>query len=113
MRMSFGSAEREISIVVNWFKQWSDMQKGDFLKDLVEKAVPDRMDALFDTMKALNVQDKPPSIFECQMKLFNQWFHGWKDDDVNNFMMQLRMIEPAFVVKFDQEVATARANSGL
>ena len=75
--MSLSNAEREITSVIHWFKSWSDFQKQDFLKNLVEKAVPQKVSTLFDAMTSLNVQDKPPSIFKCQLKLFDQWFCEW------------------------------------
>ncbi len=82
------------------------MQKGDFLKDLIEKAVPSKVSTLFDAMETLNVQDKPPSIFKCQMKLFDQWFAGWTDHERNVLIQKLEIIDVDFVSKFNEEVAS-------
>ena len=103
--MSLSNAEREITSVTHWFKSWSDFQKQDFLKNLVEKAVPQKVSTLFDAMTSLNVQDKPPSIFKCQLKLFDQWFCEWSEYERNSFMQQLEEIDQDFVNAFNAQVA--------
>ena len=103
--MSLSNAEREITSVIHWFKSWSDFQKQDFLKNLVEKAVPQKVSTLFDAMTSLNVQDKPPSIFKCQLKLFDQWFCEWSEYERNSFMQQLEEIDQDFVNAFNAQVA--------
>lgn len=102
--MSFSNVEKEQQCALHWFQSWSSMQKGDFLKDLLEKAVPCYVDTLFDAMHSLNVQDKPPSIFQCQIKLFTQWFEEWSVKDRNEFMNKLQEIDPMFIEKFNEEV---------
>ena len=107
--MSISNTEKELQCCLHWFDSWSQMQKSDFLKDLVEKAVPQKVSTLFDAMNTLNVQDKPPSIFKCQLKLFSQWFLEWTDSERNELMRQLELRDPEFVDRFNQEV---RATSG-
>ncbi|KAK3093775.1 hypothetical protein FSP39_020071 [Pinctada imbricata] len=102
--MAISSTEMEVQSVIHWFQGWSPMQKGDFMKDLIDKAVPVNVDSLFDSMHTLNVKDRPPSIFQCQLRLFTQWFETWSEKDRNDFMIKLRIADPAFVAKFDEEV---------
>ncbi|XP_059148307.1 uncharacterized protein C14orf119-like isoform X3 [Physella acuta] len=83
------------------FRSWTTYQKEDFLKDLLNKLVPNYLDSLFSSMGALKVKDKPPSIFECQLKLFDQWFSQWTDADRSNFIIQLQCIDPDFVAHFN------------
>lgn len=103
--MSVSCVEKEIQCVVHWFQCWSDLQKADFLKDLVEKAVPDKVSTLFDAMDMLMVADKPPSIFKCQLKLFDQWFGEWTDNERNALMTMLEEVDAEFVLRFNAEVA--------
>lgn len=104
--MSLSSAEQNMQCVVHWFTYWSDLQKSDFLKDLVAKAVPWKVSTLLDAMTALDVSRKKPlSIFECQMKLFDQWFEEWTDKERNALMQQLEQIDTDFVSRFNEEVA--------
>lgn len=103
--MSFSPTEKEIQCVVNWFKAFTFYQKKDFYKQLLDKAVPCNMDNLFESLGNMNVEDRPPSIFQCQMKLFNQWFDGWSDSERNDFITKLRAVNPQFVEEFEKELA--------
>ena len=96
----------EMSSVLHWFQSWSEMQRGDFMKVLIEKAVPSKVSTLFDAMNMLNVDDKPPSIFKCQMKLFEQWFDSWTDHQRNVFLQRLELADHDFVNRFNEEVAS-------
>lgn len=103
--MSQSPTEKEIHCVVHWFQAWSAIQKSDFLKELLDKAIPCHMDALFDSLKYMNVEDRPPSIFKCQMKLFNQWFDAWTQSERNMFMIKLREVNSEFVDEFDRQLS--------
>ena len=109
--MSLSCREQEIVCVVHWFSGWSPMQKRDFLRDLIDKAVPTQLDTLFDALKTLEVRDRPPSIFQCQLKLFTQWFEGWTEQERSEFMLRLRQTDPSFVSAFDEEVYKATTPS--
>ncbi|KAK6183225.1 hypothetical protein SNE40_010746 [Patella caerulea] len=110
--MSSSCTEKELQCVLHWFQGWSPMQKDDFLKDMVDKAVPNNVDALFDAMDTMTVADKPPSIFQCQIKLFSQWFQGWNNAERNQLIQQLQILDPNFVAKFNFEVEKMNGNSG-
>ena len=75
------------------------------MKDLVDKAVPEKVSTLFDALGSLDVQDKPPSIFKCQMQLFNQWFEGWTDKERNECMRKIEEIDAEFIARFNEAVA--------
>ena len=97
--------EQQIMTVIHWFKGWSEMQKKDFMKDLIEKAVPTKMSTLFDALETMNFSDKPPSLFKCQMKLFAQYFSAWNDRYRNDFITAVEQIDPHFVDEFNTQVA--------
>ncbi len=103
--MATDCKEQEMQCLLHWFKGWSDMQKGDFMKELTAKAVPEKMTVLFDAMNAMDMSDRPPSLFKCQMKLFHQWFDDWNDKKRNEFIMRMELIDPEFVAKFNSEIA--------
>ena len=75
------------------------------MRDLVDKVVPEKVCTLLDAMNGLNVDSKPPSIFKCQLKLFNEWFSEWTDKERNGFLTKLEEIDPGFVHKFNEEIA--------
>ncbi|KAK0050755.1 hypothetical protein Bpfe_019879 [Biomphalaria pfeifferi] len=89
------------------------MQKEDFLKDLLDKLVPNNIDTLFDSMKSLGVGDKPPSIFQCQLKLFSEWFSQWTDSERNDFMIKLHSIDASFMAKFNSEASRLTQNQPI
>lgn len=110
--MSLGNTEKEMECVLNWFQNWSVMQKGTFLKELVDLAVQSNLDSLFDAMDTLNMQDKPPpNIFQCQIKLFTDWFQEWTDSERNAFVFNLNCIDPKFVESFNEHVNIASYNN--
>ncbi|XP_070578262.1 uncharacterized protein C14orf119-like [Ptychodera flava] len=92
--------EKEIQAVIHWFVNWSSMQREDFIKNLLDKALPANVDALDNALNSLELAGQPPSIFKCQLKLFNGWFIEWTQKDRDNFMGKLTEIDPAFVRRF-------------
>ena len=109
--MSLSNVEKEQQCTLNWFQSWSPMQKSDFMKDLLEKALPCNVDALFDAMHSLNVRDRSPSIFQCQMKLFTQWFEEWSPKDRNVFMHKLQQMDPAFIQTFNEKLSVSNQST--
>ena len=105
--MSHNHVEKEQQCVLHWFQGWSDYQKQDFLKFLLDRAVPQNVDTLFEAMDSLNVRDKPPSIFQCQLKLMGQWFTEWTDKERNDLMTWLAAKDPAFMERLNQELMKA------
>ncbi|XP_002824621.4 uncharacterized protein C14orf119 homolog isoform X1 [Pongo abelii] len=98
---------QEMKCILHWFANWSGPQRERFLEDLVAKAVPEKLQPLLDSLEQLSVSgaDRPPSIFECQLHLWDQWFRGWAEQERNEFVRQLEFSEPDFVAKFYQAVA--------
>ena len=99
--------DKEKQCVLHWFQCWSGYQKDDFLKFLLDRAVPQNVDSLFHAMNNMNVQDKPMSIFQCQLKLLGEWFSEWTDGERNDFMFHLGTLDPIFVARFKEEAAKA------
>ncbi|MGH0169564.1 UNVERIFIED_CONTAM: hypothetical protein FKN15_059750 [Acipenser sinensis] len=96
---------QELRCVLSWFESWGPVQRERFLEDLVSKAVPGKLCSLLGGLSLLQVRDRAPSIFECQLRLWTQWFETWSEEERNEFLRQLEGVEPAFVARFYQEVA--------
>ena len=46
-------------------------------------------------------KNKPPSIFECRMKLFSEWYEKqWNDHDRIELLLRLKNIDSEFIWKF-------------
>ena len=74
-----------------------------FFSSSCSRLVPNNIDSLFDSMKGLGVSDRPPSIFQCQLKLFSEWFSEWSDAERNDFLLKLRVLDSEFVRTFEEE----------
>ncbi|XP_038156430.1 uncharacterized protein C14orf119 homolog [Cyprinodon tularosa] len=96
---------QEQRCVLSWFQGWNAPQKERFLQDLVGKAVPGKVCTLLDSLSTLQVKDKLPNIFECQLRLWTQWFESWGEDERNHFLHMLEEKDPMFVSHFYRSVA--------
>ncbi|XP_057714449.1 uncharacterized protein C14orf119 homolog isoform X2 [Corythoichthys intestinalis] len=96
---------QEQRCVLSWFQGWSGSQRERFLQDLVGKAVPGKVCTLLDSLSTLQVKDRLPNIFECQLRLWSQWFESWGEDERNHFLHILEERDPMFVAHFYNCVA--------
>ncbi|XP_051715644.1 uncharacterized protein C14orf119 homolog [Ctenopharyngodon idella] len=96
---------QEQRCVLGWFFGWNTVQKQRFLEDLISKAVPGKVSSLLDQLNTLQVNDRPPNIFECQLRLWTQWFDSWSEGERNAFLNNLEEKDPAFVAYFYSRVA--------
>ncbi|XP_029381145.1 uncharacterized protein C14orf119 homolog [Echeneis naucrates] len=96
---------QEQRCVLSWFQGWTPAQRERFLQDLLGKAVPGKVCTLLDSLNSLQVRDRLPNIFECQLRLWTQWFESWGEEERNHFLHILEEREPAFVAHFYSSVA--------
>ncbi|XP_061926334.1 uncharacterized protein C14orf119 homolog [Entelurus aequoreus] len=91
---------QEQRCVLSWFQGWGAPQRERFLQDLVGKAVPGKVCTLLDSLSTLQVKDRLPNIFECQLRLWTQWFESWGEEERNHFLHILEERDPTFVAHF-------------
>ncbi|XP_055057529.1 uncharacterized protein C14orf119 homolog [Misgurnus anguillicaudatus] len=96
---------QEQRCVLSWFLVWGADQRERFLEDLISKAVPGKVSSLLDQLNTLQVNDRPPNIFECQLRLWTQWFESWNEQERNAFLNGLEEKDPAFVACFYSRIA--------
>uniref|UniRef100_A0A8C1R4M5 Uncharacterized protein n=2 Tax=Cyprinus carpio TaxID=7962 RepID=A0A8C1R4M5_CYPCA len=96
---------QEQRCVLSWFLGWNAVQKQRFLEDLISKAVPGKVSSLLDQLNTLQVNDRPPNIFECQLRLWTQWFDSWSEEERNAFLNSLEEKDPTFVAYFYSRLA--------
>ncbi|XP_075425222.1 uncharacterized protein C14orf119 homolog [Ascaphus truei] len=102
--ISYGPAQ-EMRCVLHWFSGWTASQHQRFRQDLLGKAVPGKLCLLLEGLGSLQLCAPPPSLFQCQLRLWDQWFQGWDEDERNEFLRRLEEQEPDFVAAFYREVA--------
>nr|XP_056711916.1 uncharacterized protein C14orf119 homolog [Euleptes europaea] len=97
---------QEICCLLHWLSGWAPAQRECFLHDLVDKAGPCKVLPLLEGLAGLSMEPgKPPSIFTCQMRLWDQWFQGWLESERNKFVRRLEEVEPGMASCFYQDLA--------
>ena len=93
------NGDQRMNYFLSWFQSWSDLQKSDFVhvlfKNMNGEAAQEKVNGDVNGVK------KPPSLFECQVKLFNDWFSGWSDDQKNYLVLRLQAIDADFFSKYE------------
>ncbi|KAF4523768.1 hypothetical protein B566_EDAN013596 [Ephemera danica] len=88
----------QIRYVATWFAEWSEMQRGDFVAVLAQ--------SFASTSCQLNgIADmslRPPSLFQCRIKLFREWAVGWGPTERAQFIERLAAIDSEFVEQYEQ-----------
>lgn len=97
---------QEQRCVLSWYQGWTSAQRERFLQDLLGKAVPGKVCTLLDSLSTLQVKDRLPNIFECQLRLWTQWFESWGEEERNHFLHMLEERDPVFVAHFYRSVAS-------
>lgn len=61
----------EFRYIVQWFKEWSELQRDDFLPILVEYLTKDGpghyVNGVANSLAAASCSDKPMSLFQCRV----------------------------------------------
>ena len=97
-----GKARTEMACSLSWFNNWNEVQREEFGKILIqsqngqETEVDGNLDALMNQL-SLGGRSEGPSIFECQLKIFQKWYSCWNPADKSEFAVQLNAISPDFI----------------
>lgn len=95
----------QIRYITQWFQEWGDMQRNDFLPVLVDEFhSKNNMNGLVSSLDSTNLKDRPPSIFQCRIKLFKEWCENWNSAEKEQLIGELRAIDADFIEKYEQYV---------
>lgn len=104
------SNEVQLRYIVEWFQEWSEMQRNDFLDVLLEQCGPlDVVNGLvlkMGTLGHMNESDRPPSLFQCRVKLFREWSHNWTQQEKESLLLSIKNIDPLFAEKYEERLLT-------
>ena len=96
------TGDQRMNYFLSWFQSWSELQKTDFVEVLADKmSDPGAPEADLNSLSINGDKKKSPSLFDCQLKLFKDWFSGWSDDQKNYLVMRLQAIDPDFYSKYE------------
>ncbi|KAL3287112.1 hypothetical protein HHI36_001593 [Cryptolaemus montrouzieri] len=105
------SAEAQIRYLMQWFQEWSDLQKADFLPIMAEKyANKVYVNGIVNSISNVECRDKPMSLFECRVKLFKEWFSQWSIEQKEQFLKQITDLDSTFAEKLNCELQNGTAN---
>ncbi|XP_074042146.1 uncharacterized protein C14orf119 [Leptinotarsa decemlineata] len=103
--MTMLSSDAQIRYLVQWFQEWSDFQRSDFLPIMAEKYVNKAyVNGIINSISNVDCRDKPMSLFECRVKLFKEWFMQWSVEQKENFLTQISEIDSVFAEKLNDEI---------
>ncbi|XP_022211198.2 SWR1-complex protein 4 [Drosophila obscura] len=85
MSMSNLSVDGEFRYIIQWFHEWSELQRDDFVYVFVEYLTRGssadvggvHVNGVVNALATAGVQDKPMSLFQCRIKLFREWSPKW------------------------------------
>lgn len=99
--------DAQLRYTVQWFHEWSEMQRGDFLPILAQKLAPGSyVNGLLSGVESLscNENGRPPSLFQCRVKLFRDWFETWSPAEREQLLGHIKSMDPAFHTKIQEEL---------
>lgn len=72
------SVDGELRYIIQWFNEWSELQREDFLPIVVNYLTKDRaalhMNGVVNSLSAASFDEKPMSLFQCRVSRFLVWF---------------------------------------
>lgn len=104
------SNEAQLRYIIEWFQEWSEMQRSDFLDVLLEQCGPSGLvNGLVSKMENLGYtegSDRPPSLFQCRVKLFREWSHNWSQQEKDSLLFSIKSTDPMFAEKYEEKLST-------
>ncbi|EDV91393.1 uncharacterized protein LOC6568449 [Drosophila grimshawi] len=119
MSMSNLSVDGEFRYIIQWFNEWSELQRDDFVYVFVEYLTRDTSEAgngvstyvngVVNSLATSGVQDKPMSLFQCRIKLFREWSPKWPIEFKCQLQEKINELDPKVGEKIINELKTPHA----
>lgn len=104
----------QIRYLLQWFGEWSEMERADFLHVLVQGFLTnsDAVNGLPPIEDNQCKEDRRPlSLFKCRIKLFTEWVQTWSDDDKESFLSGIRSMDENFAERYEQKASVNIINN--
>lgn len=109
------SNEAQLRYMVEWFQEWSEMQRSDFLGVLLETCGPSGLvNGLVAGMENLGCaerSDRPPSLFQCRMKLFREWSNNWSQREKDSLLAAIKNTDSKFAENYEARLSLMEDNN--
>jgi len=68
------TVDGELRYMIQWFNEWSELQREDFLPILVDYLSKENsgvyVNGVVSSIPSMSCEDKPMSLFQCRVSLF-------------------------------------------
>lgn len=102
------SNQAQLRYVVQWFQEWSEMQRGDFLGVLLERcSTSGLVNGLVSGIENLGCKEdsnRPPSLFQCRIKLFREWSQNWTQQEKDTLLTSIKNMDPKFGERYEERL---------
>ncbi|XP_050086752.1 uncharacterized protein C14orf119 [Anopheles aquasalis] len=103
------TVDGELRYVLQWFSEWTEFQREDFVPFLASYLQSGKtnvhVNGIIDGMAQLNPgQDKPMSLFQCRVKLFNEWCTKWPQEFKAKLLERLEQIDSQIAARIRSEL---------
>ncbi|KAG6464619.1 hypothetical protein O3G_MSEX014637 [Manduca sexta] len=95
------TSEAQLRYMLQWFGEFSELQREDFLPILAASR-GDKPDQLAATMSSMSCQEKPVSLFQCRIKLFNEWYPTWSEEEQDRLVKSVSDMDAEFGSKLQE-----------
>lgn len=108
------SIDGEFRYIIQWFNEWSELQREDFLPILIEYLTKDGpgvyMNGVVSGMASSTCSDKPMSLFQCRIKLFKEWSSKWPEDMKIKLKEKVIELDGKLGEKLEEELSNVLTN---
>ncbi|OXU21324.1 hypothetical protein TSAR_010480 [Trichomalopsis sarcophagae] len=101
------SNQAQIRYVIEWFQEWSEMQRDDFVGILLERCSSSGLvNGLLTGIENLGKENssRPPSLFQCRIKLFREWSQNWSEQEKEMLVTSIKHMDPKFAEKYEKRL---------
>ncbi|CAG9565379.1 unnamed protein product [Danaus chrysippus] len=98
------TSEAQLRYILEWFREFSELQREDFLP-ILAAAHLDKAEQLAASVASLSCEDKP-------IKLFNSWFPNWSDEEKDRLVRAVSEIDSDFGNKLQDIMANGLQVNG-
>jgi len=96
----------QVRYMLQWFGEWSELERGDFLPVLVHgfgctSSAANGLPPIMETL--CKEESRPLSLFKCRIKLFTEWVQTWSDEDKDSFLSGIRSMDTDFAERYEQK----------
>ncbi|XP_055373871.1 uncharacterized protein LOC129607147 [Condylostylus longicornis] len=112
--MTANSKEREFRYICQWFSEFSELQREDFVPVLVDYLIKEEiyMNGVLNSLSSTGCNDKPMSLYQCRIKLFKEWTPKWPEDMKLKLKAKIAELDSKIGEKVEQELLTIGNDNG-